>query len=348
MRNLIDLAKRFVFSKNVTMRRFLNFCIITIQYLTIKPTRVIGYPVELVIDPSDICNLRCPLCPTGQGRNDRSKGKMSFTNFRNIINELGPYLYRIDLHNWGEPLLNDEIYQMIRYAKIFNIEVRVSSNLNTINRANAENLVASGLDVLIISLDGASQETYVQYRIGGQFNKVLDNIKMISESKQKLHTSKPFMIWQFLVMEHNEHEIFLAKKIAKDFFVGQLDFFGIHCDMGREIFWNSKARFENTRKWLPHNERFCIYDLATGERKNPPNTCNYLWTQSAINWNGSVSPCCGLYDEKFDFGNTLPLGFKSIWNNSKYRQARQIVRTKKIGNSDYPNVCSHCVKNGFL
>ena len=108
---------------------------------------------------------------------------MSFSNFRSIIDELGAYLYRIDLHNWGEPLLNDEIYQMISYARASNIEVRVSSNLNTINRVNAENLVKSGLDVLIISLDGASQETYMQYRIGGQFDRVLDNITMISELK---------------------------------------------------------------------------------------------------------------------------------------------------------------------
>jgi MoaA/NifB/PqqE/SkfB family radical SAM enzyme len=337
-----------VFSRNVTLRKFLNFCIITFQYFTIKPANVIGYPMELVIDPSDICNLHCPLCPTGQGRHDRSKGKMSFRNFQSIIDELGAYLYRIDLHNWGEPLLNDEIYQMISYAKVRNIEVRVSSNLNTINRVNAEKLVKSGLDVLIISLDGASQETYEQYRIGGQFNRVLDNISMISKLKQELIISKPFVIWQFLVMKHNEHEVSLAKKIAKELVVDQLDFLAIHCDMGSEIFWDSKTRFEKTRKWLPLNERFCPYDLTTGKRKHQNSSCHFLWTQSAINWNGSVSPCCGLYVEKYDFGNAFCKGFRSIWNNDKYRQAREIVRTKKIDKNDFPNVCSICVKNGFI
>lgn len=149
-------------------------------------------------------------------------------------------------------------------------------------------------------------------------------------------------------MKHNEHEISLAKKIAKALAVDQLDFFAIRCDMGREIFWDGETRFKSTRKWLPRNERFCIYDLTTGKRKNPPNTCNFLWTQSAINWNGSVSPCCGLYDEKYDFGNAFCTGFKNIWNNDKYRQAREIVRTKKIGKSDFQNVCSNCVKNSFL
>ena len=106
---LIDLAKRFIFSKNVTLKKFLNFCIISLQSSAIKNSYVIGYPVELVMDPSNLCNLHCPLCPTGQGRNERSKGKMSFVNFRKIIDELGAYLYRVDLHNWGEPFLNDEI-----------------------------------------------------------------------------------------------------------------------------------------------------------------------------------------------------------------------------------------------
>ena len=240
----MDLAKRFVFSKNVTFRKFLNFCIISLQYAIIKPARVIGYPVELVIDPCDICNLHCPLCPTGQGRSDRSKGKMSFENFRKIIDELGPYLYRIDLHNWGEPLFNDEIYRMISYAKASNIEVRVSSNLNLINKVKAEKLVKSGLDVLIVSLDGASQETYMQYRKGGNFDKVTNGIKMIKELKTELSTSKPFIIWQFLVMRHNEHEISLVKRIVKELEVNQLDLLAIHCDMGREIFWDDRTRFE--------------------------------------------------------------------------------------------------------
>jgi MoaA/NifB/PqqE/SkfB family radical SAM enzyme len=125
---------------------------------------------------------------------------MSFDNFRRIIDELGAYLYRVDLHNWGEPLLNDEIYRMISYARARNIEVRVSSNLNVIDQVKAEKLVKSGLDVLIVSLDGASQETYMQYRVGGRFDKVLNSIKMVTEIKKELSASKPFIIWQFLVM----------------------------------------------------------------------------------------------------------------------------------------------------
>ena len=344
----MELAKRFVFSKNVTLKRFLNFCIVSFQYSITKNSRVIGYPIELVIDPSNICNLHCPLCPTGQGRNDRSKGKMSFDNFRKIIDELGAYLYRVDLHNWGEPLLNVELYKMISYARVHNIQVRVSSNLNVLDQVKAEQLVKSGLDVLIVSLDGASQETYKQYRIGGQFHKVTTGIKMITEIKKELNVSKPFIIWQFLVMRQNEHEISTAEDIAKELAVNQLDFWPIRCDMGREIFWDDKMRLEKTKRWLPRNEKYRIYNLVTGKRKNTPKTCNFLWIQSVINWNGSASPCCALYDEKYDFGNAFDINFKSIWNNDKYQQARRIVRTKKASNSDLLNVCHYCAKNGFI
>lgn len=344
----MELAKRFVFSKNITLRKFLNFCIVSFQHSVTKNSRVIGYPVELVIDPSDICNLHCPLCPTGQGRSDRSKGKMSFDNFRRIIDELGAYLYRVDLHNWGEPLLNDELYRMISYARSHNIQVRVSSNLNIIDRLKAEKLVRSGLDVLIVSLDGASQETYAQYRVGGRFDKVISGIKMITKLKKELNVSKPFIIWQFLVMKHNEHEIPKAKSMTKELAVNQLDLFAIQCDMGRQIFWDDKTRIEKAASWLPSDEEFCVYDLTTGKRKNPPKTCNFLWVQSAINWNGSVSPCCALYDEKYDFGNAFTIGFKNIWNNDKYRQARKIVRTKKTTKNDLQNICCYCAKNGFI
>jgi radical SAM protein with 4Fe4S-binding SPASM domain len=273
---------------------------------------------------------------------------MSFDNFKRIIDELGPYLYRVDLHNWGEPLLNSELYKMISYARTHNIQVRVSSNLNVIDRVKAEKLVKSGLDVLIVSLDGASQETYAQYRIGGLFDKVAAGIKMITEIKKELNVSNPFIIWQFLVMRHNEHEISLAETIAKELGVNQLDFWAIRCDMGREIFWNDETRIRNTAKWLPRNEKFRIYDLSKGKRKNRPKSCSFLWVQSAINWNGSVSPCCALYEEKYDFGNAFKTGFKHVWNNDKYRQARKIVRTKKPDTSDLSNVCSYCVKNGFV
>lgn len=340
-----ELIKRFhPFTKNITLKKFVNFCLIIFQHTITKNSFVIGYPIELVVDPINVCNLHCPLCPTGQGRKERQRGKMSFNNFKRIVDEIGKYLYRIDLHNWGEPLLNDDIFDIIRYAHYRGIEVRVSTNLNFLDANKVENLVRSGLDELLVSLDGASQETYEKYRVGGDFNKVIKGIKAIIEKKKEVNKFTPFITWQFLVMRHNEHEISKAKKMAKDLGVDRLILSSIRCDMGRGLFWNDETKLEKTKKWLPRNEKYKIYSKKQKGFKN----CNFLWVQSVINWNGSVSPCCAVYDEKYDFGNMFYSSFKDIWNNKKYRASRRMVRQKSVCNSDMKTVCSYCIVNGGI
>jgi len=309
---------------------------------------VIGYPIELVVDPVNVCNLHCPLCPTGQGRKERSRGKMPFSNFKRIIDEIGSYLYQIDLHNWGEPLLNEDIFAMIRYAHDRNIRVRVSTNLNFFDENKAEKLVKSGLDDLFVSLDGTSQETYKKYRIRGDFNKVIKGIETIIRKKKELNKCTPHVIWQFLVMKHNEHEIPKAKEIAKDLRVDKLMFLPIHTDMGRELFEDDETKTEKYEEWLPRNEKYNIYNMRAKTRKMRPKICSFLWVQMVVNWNGSVSPCCSVYEEELDFGNIFDSGIKTVWNNTLYRISRQMVRRRKVCNSDMKTACYYCIKNEVM
>ncbi|MCD4703627.1 MAG: radical SAM protein [Methanosarcinaceae archaeon] len=341
-----NLVMRFVFTKNITIRKFINFCLITFQYRITKNSFVIGYPIELVIDPVNICNLHCPLCPTGQGRMERSKGKMSFDNFRKVIDELGTYLYEVDLHNWGEPLLNEEIYAMISYAHKRNIKVNLSTNLNFFDEDKAKKLVESGLDHLIVSLDGASQETYRQYRVGGDFDNVIKGIKSIIHIKKEQNKTFPVLTWQFLVMAQNEREISEAEQMANDLGVDKFELFPIHSDMGRELFLNREERMEIARKWLPQDDKYNSYTLK--RNKTNPNTCSFLWFQSIINWNGSISPCCSVYPEIYDFGNIFDSNFKNIWNNAKYKASRKMVRQKRVHDNDMKTVCANCINNEFI
>lgn len=126
------------------------------------------------------------------------------------------YLISIDLFNWGEPLFNKQVYDMIRHAYKHHIITSVSTNFNYFSEKSAEALISSGLDFLILSIDGASQETYEQYRVGGDFQKVIQNIKILVDRKRKLGKKTPFICWQFLVMRHNEHEVEIAKKLSQD------------------------------------------------------------------------------------------------------------------------------------
>lgn len=332
-----DLVHRFILTRNFTLKRFLNLCLVFFQHSITKNSRVIGYPVELVIDPCNICVLHCPLCPTGQGRKDRIKGKMSFNDFKKIIDELGEYLYEIDLHNWGEPLLNEEIYDMICYAHKYDIKIDLSTTLNFFDEMKAERLIKSGLEHLIVSLSGTSQESYQRYHIGGKFNKVVEGTKKLIEMKKYLHISTPVITWRFLVMKHNECEIADARKMAVELGVDELEVLRIHGDMGYELYWNKKEMTKEVTDWLPYNERYNL------DRMKP---CNFLWVQAVINWNGSVSPCCAIYPEADDFGNIFEAGdFKKVWNNERYRNARKIIRQKRINDSDVENICARCLIN---
>ncbi|MBU2577742.1 SPASM domain-containing protein, partial [Patescibacteria group bacterium] len=198
------------------------------------------------------------------------------------------------------------------------IKARISSNLNFFPAGYEKDLVRSKLHHLVVSIDGITQKTYSQYRVGGSLPKVLESVKKINLEKKKQKSRFPFVTWQFIIMNHNENEINKAKKLAKKWGFDRIVFQRNRGDMGKELF---------------------------GSRKKQSKTCHFLWNQSVINWNGSVSPCCLYYDEKYDFGNALEEGFFRVWNNQKYQEARRLVIKKQ--SQDKNLVCWNCIRKGF-
>ena len=337
--------KRFVFTPYFGVRKFVNAVGLFAQFGLFKNSHVYGYPLKVSIDPSSVCQLRCPLCPTGQGSKGRSLGKMAFGDFRRIVDELAPYLYEIDLNNWGEPFLNKELIQMIEYCHRKRMRTSVNTNLNVkLSEAEAKALVESGLDVLYISMDGITQATYEQYRKGGNLKTVWDNIRLVARKKKELGKNNPWIVWQFLVSNKNEHEIPGLEKVKKDLAVNELAIGMIRSDMGKEIYTMDEDKVKSMKKWLPGNESLSRYDYGKKQRKLKKEYCHFLWFVSVVNWNGSVSPCCANYFEKNDFGNALDDSFKSVWNNEKYVAARKAVASKRPTGT----VCDNCLKTGFI
>jgi radical SAM protein with 4Fe4S-binding SPASM domain len=318
--------------------------------------RVIGYPTHLFIDVTNICNLRCILCPTGVGAPGRKKGIMPLETFKKIVHEMQRYLISIDLFNWGEPLLNKQVYDMIRYAHKHHIVTSVSTNFNYFSEKSAEDLISSGLDFLILSIDGVSQETYEQYRVGGDFQKVMSNLSLLIDKRGKLGKKNPFVCWQFLVMRHNEHEVEIAKKMAEDLGVDTITIGHAYLPIDTR---------QNANLWLPKNPAYHRYNVQELEKiweaqeiqqaQAPPNPtrehaftedlkrrvhCLWLWTQSTINWDGSISPCCAIYDPSDDFGTLSNNHFKKVWNNEKYRASRRF--SSKGETSGIRTVCMRC------
>lgn len=335
----------FIFNKHLSPKKILNSIHIAFNYFFIKSVTV-EHPVRLVFDPTNHCNLQCPLCPTGQGRMDRARGFMDVDKFKSIIDENYKYLFEIDLYNWGEPLLHNGIFEMISYAESKNIRVSISSTLNDFTDIMAEKIVSSGLERLVVSVDGANQETYSEYRIGGKFDDVIRNAKKIIDMKRKKKSKYPLIIWEFLIFRHNENMINNAKIQAKEIGFDKFVVKYFRSDMGIELFQSDQEKIIGSKKWLPTSDSMSRFDYKKEKKKIKPQSCIFLWTQGTINWNGSVSPCCAVYDEAHDFGNAFEVhSFLKIWNNDKFKEARSIVKNNTSQNNC---VCSNCFKNGFI
>lgn len=286
--------------------------------------RVLGMPLTLMLEPTNYCNLKCPLCPTGAGLLGRKKDSMRFNDFKKIVDELGGNIIHLRLWNWGEPLLNKDLYKMIKYAKKYKIFVNTSTNSFFLNKDNAKKLVESGLDELIISLDGASEETYSKYRKKGSFSRVVDAMKLLIAEKERRKIKTPTIKLQFIIMRHNEHEIKKAKGLAKELGVDILFF--------KTVGVMDIAVKEDIKKYLPLNPKYSRYLVEQDKIKSKArvrNFCDYLWDETTINVDGSVVPCCRDARNDYIFGNIFKERFGNIWNNKKYVEfRRQVLRDK--------------------
>lgn len=334
----------FIFTRYFTPRKFLNLFRMYYEYRERKDV-VKAYPCKLQIDICNLCNLKCPLCPTGTGKRGRTKWTMRLSDFKRLVDEVKPCIYEIGLFNWGEPMLNKDMFDIIDYAHKANIRTRISTNLNHFKPEFAKRFVDSGLDYLIVSLDGASQKTYSAYRRGGDFNKVIENVRKIAEEKRRRGKKRPYLIWQFIVMKQNEHELRKAVQIAQRIGIDIMKIEAVRSDMGQEIFESDREKIKNSAQWLPKNEKLSRFDYMKESRKMRKKGCIFLWSTMVINPDGSASPCCAVYPEKYDFGNAFRDGLMKIWNNEKYVASRRIVSGKKSGIS---TVCANCLKNGFI
>jgi radical SAM protein with 4Fe4S-binding SPASM domain len=323
-------------------KKVLNLIFKEIQ-LRLRHSHLIYFPNKLTIDIGNVCNLKCPLCPTGRGDKSAAKGLMGMKEFKKVIDELGSYLTKLELHNWGEPLLNKDLIGMIKYAKGKNIPVSISTNLTLLDQSMAEALISTHIDKIFISCDGASPETYIKYRVGGDFNKLLSNIYLLVEGKKKLNNRYTRLVLLFHVFRHNEHEIGKIRKLVKDLGI-ELRINKMRTDMGKEIFEKVKDSIERDKDWIPENPKYSAFDIDKKEKKIQMR-CKQLWTTSVINWDGSVLPCCAVYGEQYAFGNVFKESFASIWNNKNYRLARKEVLNKI---KESPTVCHICKENGFL
>ncbi|MFM7853323.1 MAG: radical SAM/SPASM domain-containing protein, partial [Flammeovirgaceae bacterium] len=303
------------FTKKLTPKRIWNASQLVSSYQLSKISNRLyhaGMPLSISIEPTTSCNLRCPECPSGLRSFTRPTGMLQHDLFRHVIDELYPTLSYLIFYFQGEPYLHPQFLDLVRYSTEKKIYTATSTNAHYLNDKNAEATVRSGLDRLIISIDGTSQATYQSYRIGGSLEKVIEGTKNIIAWKKKLKSQTPHVIFQFLVVKPNEHEIPEVYRIAQQLGVDEVKL------KTAQIY-----DYQNGSPLIPTQPKYSRYKKmsdGTYTIKNAfDNHCWKMWHSCVVTWDGKVVPCCFDKDAHHVLGDLTRQSFTGIWQSEKYK-----------------------------
>lgn len=293
-----------------------------------------GMPASLGIEPTTYCNLRCPECPSGLRAFTRPTGMLEPENFKRFTDEVHKDLIYLILYFQGEPYLNPQFLDMVEYAASKKIYTATSTNAHYLTDANAKRTVESGLSRVIISIDGTTQDTYASYRVGGKLEKVLEGARNLVKWKRELKSKTPVIVFQFLVVKPNEHQIEDVKKL------------GAEIGVDRVLFKTAQIyEYENGNELIPMLDKYSRYRLnpATGKyeiKNNLLNHCWKLWQGAEVTWDGKVLPCCFDKDAQYEMGKMPEQTFRKIWNSPAYAHFRgQVIKGR-----DQIDICRNCTE----
>lgn len=292
-----------------------------------------GMPLSISFEPTTSCNLRCPECPSGLRSFSRPTGMLDSSLFKKTIDELESTLLYLIFYFQGEPYLHKDFLNLVSYASSKKIYTATSTNAHYLDDETARKTVESGLDRLIISIDGTTQEVYEQYRIGGKLEKVLEGTRNLVSWKKKLRSRTPHTIFQFLVVRPNEHQVNDLKSIAAQIGVDEIAF------KTAQVY-----DFEHGNDLIPLNEKYSRYkQLPDGKysiKNSLLNRCWKMWHSCVITWDGTVVPCCFDKDATHKMGSLKENTFSEIWSNDTYTEFRkQLLRSRSE-----IEICKNCTE----
>lgn len=332
---MIAWQDHFNMLKKMTFKKWINLLRLRFSYRFSKITKKNkhkGLPISLSIEPTTACNLGCPECPSGLKAFTRPTGNLSVDFNKKIIDELADTLLYVNYYFQGEPLIHKQFNELVSYAHQKGIYTATSTNAHFLTPKRCEELVQSGLDRLIISIDGTTQETYEQYRVKGKLEKVIKGTKNIMRAKEKLNSKTPHTIFQFLVVKPNEHQIDEVFKLAKELKVDKVNL------KTAQVY-----NYKNGNPLIPENEKYARYKKqadGTYKIKNKlVDSCWRMWSSAVVTISGGVVPCCFDKDAQHQLGD-LKEGdtFKKVWSSKEYQAFRYTVLT----NRSQIDICKNC------
>ena len=320
--------------RKLTFKKILNSGRVWVGYHVSKNTKNYyykGLPISIAIEPTTSCNLRCPECPSGLRQFTRPTGMLEPSFFKQTIDSIYQELIYLTFYFQGEPYLNPHFLEMVHYASIKKIYTSTSTNAHYLTPELAIKTVESKLDRLIISIDGTTQETYEQYRIGGSLDKVIEGTKNIIQAKKQLKSNTPHIVFQFLVVKPNEHQLTEIEELAKKLEVNEV------------LFKTAQVYdFENGNPLIPNNETYSRYkrqsDGTYSVKNKLLNQCWRMWSSCVITWDGVVVPCCFDKDAKHQLGDLKKQSFHELWISQKYQQFRKAI----LKSRQEIDICKNC------
>ena len=282
-------------------------------------SKALSKPEVYAFETTNICNLRCIMCPYPEMT--RKTGVMSLDLFKKIVDEIKPYSRYISLHNFGEPLMNPELHRFIEYAAEAGLKTWLSTNATLLNEARSLELLDSRLDVIILSIDGATRETYDKIRQNGQYEKTKGNIERFLDMKKRKKSRNPLSIVQIINMINTEDEI-----------------------AGFKREWQKKADKVLVKAFATWSDQVSgIKELSKeGQRIKPivekRHPCLYLWRSLVIQWDGTIVLCCNDFDNKLVVGDANRQSLLEIWNSSLMRD----LRTRHLNGDFGTPICQNC------
>ena len=300
-----DVAKNIVLGcvgfRYLSRLKVVNFLRCEVE----KRRRLVGvrsFPYVAVLDVTNLCNLRCPYCPTGAQRDaGRIQRLLTLSTVDRMLEEMGDRLITVNLFNWGESLLHPQFPEIVRRFHSRNVFTHLSSNLSIENKALLEAVCRAGLDYLTVSTSGSSQETVGQYHRHSRISVVAENVRLIAEFKRQHRQRTPIIEWKYLMFKHNAHEVAAARKLAVH---AGADFFCVVRGGGEP------AALVGEHEALDHDRQ--------------PRFCHQLWDTIVVNSDNGIAPCYFLYFKTDDFADFSHVTVMNARNNPRYVTARSL------------------------
>lgn len=308
-----------------------------------RPEIVRARPYHLVLDPASACNLRCSLCVQATHADGRRRVLASRQLLQRAVDQVGPQAIRMDLFNWGEPLLHSQLPWIAARAAATGLYTRTSSNLSLhLSPAQLEALIDSGLRCLVVSIDGASQEVYAHYRRRGRLALVLDNLSALVRARDSRGQTWPTIEWQFLALRDNVHEVEAAAGLAAQIGVDVFRYGGARGLMATKVTESVRDNFASSRQVLLDGDHPLSEYHSDGSKRTPTEAegCKWLWGKLAVQADGGVSPCWSAWFDRFDHGNLEEQDLADLWNNDAFREARRTACGP--GDASGSTACATC------